>query len=65
MKRMKKINFKLDKDLYDRYVKAKKTCGGITINDLVHKGLTQTIERIQDEVLKKSFGHKNDHSLKN
>lgn len=62
---MKKINFKLDKDLYDRYVKAKKTYGDITISELVHKGLTQTIERIQDEILKKSFGHKIGHSQKN
>ena len=62
---MKKINFSVNKNLYDRYAELKKIDRGITINSLVRKGLTQTIERIQDEMIKKSFGHKIGHSQKN
>ena len=62
---MKKIGFELDRELYNRFVAVKKENKSITINNLVRKGLNQTIERIQDEILKKSFDHKNDHSRKN
>ncbi|MDA8053032.1 MAG: hypothetical protein M0012_02625 [Deltaproteobacteria bacterium] len=61
---MKKINFRLKGNLHDRYTELKKIDDGITINELVRKGLNQTIERIQDEIRKKPFDHKNDHSLK-
>ena len=50
MKSKIKINFKLNKDLHEGYIKLKKKDKKMTIENIIKKGLNEALIKFQDKI---------------